>query len=144
MSVLITGILPAAITPRRADSVEIDCARALELIDFLTDRGVDGITLLGSTGEFPHFTPEDRVRFAATAIKHSRVPVLVNASHSTLDGAVEIARAAIGDGAAGVLIMPAYYYRYSQESIVAFCVEFAEPCKRARVPVQHPAIHFAA
>jgi N-acetylneuraminate lyase len=126
MSVSITGILPAAITPRRADSVEIDCARALELIDFLTDRGVDGITLLGSTGEFPHFTPKDRARFAAMAIKRSRVPVLVNASHSTLDGAVEIARAAMGDGAAGVLIMPAYYYRYSQDSIRAFCLEFAE------------------
>src|SRR5580692_919662 len=126
MSVSITGIIPAAITPRRAGSVEIDCAHALELIDFLTDRGVDGITLLGSTGEFPHFTPEDRARFAAAAIKHSRVPVLVNASHSTLDGAVGIARAAIGDGAAGVLVMPAYYYRYSQDSIRAFCLKFAE------------------
>jgi 4-hydroxy-tetrahydrodipicolinate synthase len=126
MSVSITGVLPAAITPRRADSVEIDLARALELIDFLIDCGVDGITLLGSTGDFPHFTPEDRVRFASMAIKRSRVPVLVNASHSTLDGAENIARAAIGDGAAGVLIMPPYYYRYSQESIRAFCLEFAE------------------
>ena len=122
---LLTGIFPAAIAPRRDDSVEVDLPRALALIDFLVDRGVDGITLLGSTGEFPHFTPEDRVRFAGMAIKHSRVPVLVNASHSTLDGAVGIGRAAIDAGAAGVLVMPPYYFRYSQESIRAFCVEFA-------------------
>jgi 4-hydroxy-tetrahydrodipicolinate synthase len=132
MPVNITGVLPAALTPRRAGSVEIDLARALDLIDFLCDRGVDGITLLGSTGEFPHFTPEDRIRFASMAIKRSRVPVLVNASHSTLDGAEGIARAAIGNGAAGVLIMPPNYYRYSQESIRAFCLEFVE---RADGPV---------
>jgi dihydrodipicolinate synthase/N-acetylneuraminate lyase len=125
----VTGILPAAITPRRADSAEIDLARGLDLIDFLCGHGVDGITLLGSTGEFPHFTPEDRIRFASMAIQRSRVPVLVNASHSTLEGAERIARAAIGDGAAGVLAMPPYYFRYSQESIRAFFLEFSESMK---------------
>lgn len=129
---MISGIIPAMITPRRADSVEIDLSRALELIDFLEDRGVDGITLLGSTGEFPHFTPEDRIRLAQMAIKRSRVPVLVNASHSTLDGAVAIALDAAESGAAGVLIMPPYYYRYTQEAIRAFCLEFAA---RVKAPV---------
>ena len=128
----ISGIIPAAITPRRADSVEIDLARGLELIDFLVERGVAGITLLGSTGEFPHFTPEDRARFAAMAIPRSHVPVLVNATHSTLDGAVEIAQAAAENGAAGVLVMPPYYFRYTQESIRAFCLEFAD---RVSAPV---------
>jgi 4-hydroxy-tetrahydrodipicolinate synthase len=132
MSASIVGIIPAAITPRRADSVEIDLARGLELIDFLVDRGVAGITLLGSTGEFPHFTPEDRARFAAMAIPRSHVPVLVNATHSTLDGAVQIAQAAAENGAAGVLVMPPYYFRYSQESIRAFCLEFAD---RVSAPV---------
>jgi 4-hydroxy-tetrahydrodipicolinate synthase len=132
MTASITGILPAAITPRRDDSVEIDLARGLEVIDFLVDRGVDGITLLGSTGEFPHFTPEDRVRFAAMAIPRSRVPVVVNATHSTLDGAVAIALGSIEAGAAGVLVMPPYYFRYSQESIRAFCLAFAE---RVEAPV---------
>jgi len=129
---MITGILPAMITPRRADSVEIDPARALELVDFLVDRGVDGITLFGSTGEFPHFTPEDRMRLARMAIKRSRVPVLVNASHSALDGAVEIAQDAIDAGAAGLLIMAPYYFRYTQDSIRAFCLEFAA---RVKAPV---------
>jgi len=128
----LTGVLPAALTPRRADSAEIDLGRALELIDFLVDRGVDGITLLGSTGEFMHFTPGDRSRLATVAVKRSRVPILVNASHSTLEGAVRMAREAVDAGAAGVLIMAPYYYRYSQESIGAFMLAFA---KRVKDPV---------
>lgn len=122
-------IYPAAITPRRSTGVAIDLAAALELLEFLESKGVDGITLLGSTGEFLHFEAEDRARFAAMAVKRSRVPVLVNASHSTLDGAIELGAQAIEDGAAGVLIMPPQYYRYSQESIHAYCVEFAAHVK---------------
>ncbi len=121
----------AAITPRRATGVSIDIAAALELTDFLESRGVDGITLLGSTGEFLHFDFEERTRFAAMVIKRSHVPVLVNASHSTLDGAVALGQQAIADGAAGVLIMPPIYFRYSQESLRAYFMEFAAQVKGA-------------
>jgi dihydrodipicolinate synthase/N-acetylneuraminate lyase len=119
------GVIPAALTPRRADSVTIDTSAALELIEFLESHHVDGICLLGSTGEFPHFAPDDRIRFAEMAIRRARVPVLVNVSHSTLDGSIEIGQAAAASGAAGVLLMPPYYYRYTQESIRAFALEFA-------------------
>ncbi|HWZ32534.1 MAG TPA: dihydrodipicolinate synthase family protein [Bryobacteraceae bacterium] len=122
-------IYPAAITPRRADEVAIDIAAALELMDFLESHGVDGIALFGSTGEFLHFTPEDRTRLAAMVAKRCRVPVLVNASHSTLDGSIAIAQQALDAGAAGVLIMPPYYYRYSQDSIRAYMLEFAAQVK---------------
>lgn len=121
----VRGVLPAALTPRRADSVSIDTAAALELIDFLESHAVDGLALLGSTGEFPHFSVEDRIRFAEMAIRRARVPVVVNASHSTLDGAIEIGQAAAASGAAGVLLMPPYYYRYTQDAVRAFALEFA-------------------
>ena len=57
------------------------------------------------------------VNFAA---KRSRVPLLVNVSHSTLDGAVELARQAAGAGVAGVLLMPPHYFRHSQQEILIF------------------------
>ncbi|PYT16974.1 MAG: hypothetical protein DMG59_08780 [Acidobacteria bacterium] len=125
----IQGVLVASITPRRSTEVTIDFGAALELIDFFHDHKVDGIALLGSTGEFPHFSMEDRARLAVMAAKRSRVPVLVNASHSTLEGSVSLARDAIDAGVAGVLLMPPYYYRYDQESIRAYCLEFAEQVK---------------
>ncbi len=48
------------------------------------------------------------------------MPLLVNVSHSTLDGSVELAREAAASGAAGVFLMPPYYYKYSQDAIFQF------------------------
>ncbi len=39
-------MLVAAPTPRRAEEYSIDLAATLEMIDFLGDKGVQGITLL--------------------------------------------------------------------------------------------------
>ena len=116
----------AAITPRRAHERSIDLGATLELIDFLGERGVAGIALLGSTGEFVHFALDDRRHMVNFAAKRSRVPLLVNVSHSTLDGAVELAREAAGAGVAGVLLMPPYYFRYKQEEIRSFYLAYAK------------------
>jgi len=124
--VKIEGVFPAALTPRAEGSTAVDFAASLDLLDFLEAHRVDGIALFGSTGEFPHFSIDDRTRLVGMAAKRVRVPLLVNASHSTLEGAVQIGQEAAGAGAAAVLIMPPYYFRYGQEEIRAFCLQFAE------------------
>ncbi len=116
----------AAISPRRAQEFSIDLGATLELIDFLGQSGVAGIALLGSTGEFVHFAVDDRRHMVNFAAKRSRVPLLVNVSHSTLDGAVELARQAAGAGVAGVLLMPPHYFRHSQEEIRSFYLAYSE------------------
>ena len=95
-----------------------------DVIDFLVQQGVDGIVLLGSTGEFVHYSNSERMRMVGLAPKRSRVPVLVNVSHSTLDGAVELAQAAAASGAAGVLVMPPYFFRYGEDDLIAFYEQF--------------------
>jgi dihydrodipicolinate synthase/N-acetylneuraminate lyase len=124
--VKIEGVLPAALTPRAEGSTAVDFSASLDLLDFLESHHVDGIALFGSTGEFTHFSIDDRTRLVGMAAKRVRVPLVVNASHSTLEGAVQIAQEAAGAGAAAVLIMPPYYFRYGQEEIRAFCLQFAE------------------
>jgi dihydrodipicolinate synthase/N-acetylneuraminate lyase len=128
------GIVVAAVTPRRANEYSIDLAATLELVDFLCAGGVNGIALLGSTGEFPHFALDDRRHMLDFAAKRSRLPLLVNVSASTLDTAVELAQEAAGSGVAGVMLMPPYYFRYSQETIRAFFLSFAERIQ-GRIPV---------
>lgn len=59
------------------------------------------------------------------AAKRSRLPPLVNVSHSTLDGAIELAREGAASGASSFELMPPSYYRYSQEAIRAFHLAFA-------------------
>lgn len=121
----IGGIQVAAITPRRAREVEVDLGAMLELVDFLGAQQVHGITLFGTTGEFVHFTIAERSRYVALLAKRSRVPVMANVTHSTLDGALMMAEEAAGAGIDAVLIMPPHYYRYSAATVEAFCLEFA-------------------
>jgi len=130
----IGGIFAAAVSPRRAHEGSIDLGATLELVDFLGEGGCHGITLLGSTGEFVHFALDDRRHMVRFAAKRSRVPLLVNVSHSTLDGAVDLARDAAEDGIAGVMIMPPYYFRYEQPEIRAFLLQFAKDVDGA-VPI---------
>src|SRR5260370_6336231 len=120
------GVLVAAVTPRRAQEHSIDLAATLEMIDFLGNSGVNGIALLGSTGEFVHFALDDRRHMLNFAARRSRVPLLVNVSHSTLDGAVGLGGNAAVAGVAGVLLMPPYYFHHTQDSIRSFYLNFAD------------------
>src|SRR5579884_3950233 len=117
---LSTGVYAALATPRRLNSIECDTAALLDYVDAVVQTGVHGIVLFGSTGEFVHFDTPERMRAVTLAIKRSRVPVLVNVSHSTLAGAIYLGEHAAASGAAGLLLMPPYFYRYSPEQIAAF------------------------
>ena len=92
---------------------------------------MEGIALLGSTGEFLHFDAEDRRHLIQFAVKRSRVPVVVNVSHSCLDGALDLARAAVERGAAGLLLMPPFFFRYGQAEIREFYLRFAREMEGA-------------
>lgn len=128
------GVIIAAITPRRQSEISIDLGAMFELLDFLGHSGANAIALLGSTGEFLHFALDDRRQMTALAAKRSRLPLLVNVSHSTLDGAVELACEAASCGVAGLLLMPPYYFRYSQDAIRKFYLDFAAQT-RCELPI---------
>jgi 4-hydroxy-tetrahydrodipicolinate synthase len=121
-----SGVIAAAVTPHGKRSVDPDIGATLELIDFLCAAGVQGIGLLGSTGEFVNLNGDDRVRLVYLAVKRSRVPVLAGVSHSTLDGALALGREATAAGAAGLLLMPPYFYRYRQPEVREFYLRFAD------------------
>lgn len=122
----IQGLYAAAVTPRRLGTQDINLGAMWELVDFLVSHGVDGIVLLGTTGEFVHFSNSERMRLVGLAPKRSRVPVLVNVSHSNFDGCVELAQAAQASRAAGVLLMPPHFFRYSSEMLKGFYRRFVE------------------
>ena len=128
-----SGVYAALATPRNPESVEADAAALLDYIDAVVRCGVDGLVLFGSTGEFVHFDVQERMRVLSLAIKRSRVPVLVNVSHSTLAGAVELADNAIYAEAAGVLLMTPYFYRYEDAQLLEFYLQFAREIAETRV-----------
>ena len=126
------GVFPAAITPHRPGTWEADFGAALELMDFLANGGADGICLLGSTGEFLHFDFEQRRRLVHLCRKRSRVPLVVNVTHSTLAGALHLADDALASGADALLLAPPYYFRYAAEEVEEFYREFARETGRQK------------
>lgn len=130
----IEGVFAAAIAPRRPTGHEIDLSLLFEVIDFLCIKKVNGIALFGATGEYIHFGLEERVRVAHLAVKRSRVPLIVNVSHSNLDGAVMLDEEAASAGAAGVLLMPPHFFRYSQLEVREYFLEFAK-ARQVDIPV---------
>jgi len=130
----LSGVVAASITPRSAGESKVDLAGLLETIDFLCLARVDGIVLFGSTGEFVHFETTDRARALSLAVKRSRCPVYANVSHSNLDSAIALADEASRAGAEGVLLMPPVYFRYDQETVHQYFVEFLDAI-RGLLPV---------
>ena len=109
--------------------MEANAAALLENLDTITRAGVDALVLFGSTGEFVHFDIEERARVLSLAIRRSRVPMLVNVSHSSFHGAVALAEQAIEAGASGLLLMPPYFYRYTEDQIFDFYQAFVQEIK---------------
>jgi dihydrodipicolinate synthase/N-acetylneuraminate lyase len=120
------GVYAALATPRPQNCVEVDAAALFDYLDTIVAGGVDGLVLFGSTGEFIHFDVTERIRVLMLAQKRCRIPLLVNVSHSTLAGAIELAEDAMEAGAAGLLLMPPYYFRYSGGQIAEFYRQFAK------------------
>jgi dihydrodipicolinate synthase/N-acetylneuraminate lyase len=136
----LSGVIASAITPHRGETPEVDFSGALDLIDFLAQAGVRGVSLFGATGEFLNYSFPERQRLVYLGTKRSRVPLIANVSHSTLTGAIQLADEAITSGADGLLLMPPYFYRYSQAEIEQFYCQFARETSGA-VPVllhNHP------
>ncbi len=119
------GVFAAAVTPNRPATLDVDYSTLLDLLDFHAQAGVDGICLMGSTGEFLNWSFSDRQRLVYLASKRSRVPIIVGVGHSTFTGALQLAGEAISSGADGLLLMPPYFFEYGQPEIEAFYREFA-------------------
>jgi len=120
----VSGVIAAAITPRGKEG-EVDFGATFELVDYLGAAGVRGIALFGATGEYPALSFDERSRLIYLAVKRSRVPLLVGVGSATLDASAALAREARRAGVAGLLLPPPYFFRYQQDDIREFYLQFA-------------------
>ncbi|WP_153557878.1 dihydrodipicolinate synthase family protein [Roseimaritima sediminicola] len=123
----ITGILTPNLTP--VDSrgqVDEDCLRGY--VDWLIERGVDGLYPNGSTGEFVRFTPQERRRIVEVVVDQTRgrVPVLAGAAEANARETIEACHAYGQMGVRAVAIVAPYYYRLSPEGVYAYFREIAD------------------
>lgn len=115
----IYGVIAAALTPLDHDASIAD-DELPNLLKFLAGRGCHGALLLGTTGEGPSFSPEERIRIvrAGLAIRqeHTDFKILVGTGTPSLEETISINRAVFDMGIDGVVVLPPYYYRKASES----------------------------
>jgi 4-hydroxy-tetrahydrodipicolinate synthase len=97
---------------------EFDPDSFSRLLDHMLPH-VDGYTLLGSTGEAPSLTTQERMDIAAAALALTPgdKKVVVGVTHTALDESLEIAAHAQRHGAAGVLCASPYYFPNTQAGL---------------------------
>lgn len=119
----LTGLIPAAFTPLKADgSLNLDAVPAL-VEHFLRD-GVSGLYVCGSTGEGVSLTREERMAVAEayTAAAARRIPVVVQVGHNSLREARLLAEHAQKIGADAVSATPPMYFKPANTEAVVACM----------------------
>jgi len=117
---LFRGVAPALVTPFTSDD-DIDEAAFRRLIDTQIESGVSALVVLGTTGENPTITEDERHRIvdAALGAADGRVPVIVGTGTNNTDESVAFSKAAVDAGADGLLVVGPYYNKPSQAGFAA-------------------------
>src|SRR5262245_51490256 len=108
---MIRGVLLPIITPFD-EKIRVDEQVMRQLVDFHISAGVQGLFVLGSTGQGPAMTIEERKQAAAITLAQarSRVPVIIHVGTADAGSTVELAEHAAAHKADAVGIVPPYYY----------------------------------
>jgi dihydrodipicolinate synthase/N-acetylneuraminate lyase len=118
MKLPLTGIIPPMVTPLRGRD-ELDVAGLERLIERILGGGVNGLFILGTTGEGPSLSYRLRGELIQRVCKqvHQRVPVLVGITDTAFVESVNVARAAAEFGADALVVAPPYYLPEAQPEL---------------------------
>jgi 4-hydroxy-tetrahydrodipicolinate synthase len=133
---LFRGVTTAMITPFKADgSVDYDGLR--RNASFQIENGVLGLLPLGTTGEAPTLSGDEKEGVVRTVVETARkqsgdVKVMVGVGTYSTSTTIQNARAAQAWGADALLVVTPYYNKPTQEGIVA---HFHAICEAVDLPI---------
>ncbi len=99
------GVYAIAPTPFTQDG-SVDYTSIDRMVDFYTEAGVTGLTVLGVLGEAPKLTQEESVTIASRIIDRASFPVIVGVSAPGFAAMKSLSDQVMSAGAAGVMIAP--------------------------------------
>lgn len=110
------GLWPALFTPVKDDG-KVNERELERLIGLVIEQGLDGIYLLGSTGQGFLYREAERIRIAEMSLQMAgrRLPVIVQVGALSTDESVRLARHAEACGADGISSVGPIYYAASPE-----------------------------
>ena len=126
------GALAAAVTPFD-DGGGLDIAVIEPLVDFYARSGLDGVLVLGTTGEGVLLSVAERRTVAEEFIRcaDSRLAVAVHCGAQSTRDTAALCEHAAGGGAAAIAVIPPPYYALDDDSILHHLVTAASACAPA-------------
>jgi len=105
-------IFAAALTPF-CDDLSVDHEAFASYCRWLLSRGCSGIAVMGTTGEAPSFSVEERMELLERLLEAELPPekLLIGTGCCALPDTVRLTRHATARGVAGVLVLPPFYYK---------------------------------
>ena len=132
-----SGVFAAALTPLTADLAP-DIARLAGHCRWLLGHGCDGLAVLGTTGEANSFSVDERLRIL-DGLAEAGIPgpaLMPGTGCCAVPDTVRLTRRAVEMGAAGVLVLPPFYYKnVSDDGLFAAYSEVIEGVGDARLKV---------
>jgi dihydrodipicolinate synthase/N-acetylneuraminate lyase len=107
----VEGMIPPIITPLKEDE-SIDDEGFRIVMDFLIKKGVFGIFILGTAGEYAYFDLKERMQIAKIARDHlkSEAPLLMGISDISLSNSIKLLKYGLDIGVDGfVANIPQYF-----------------------------------
>jgi 4-hydroxy-tetrahydrodipicolinate synthase len=114
-----SGIIPPVVTPLvKIDQLDVDAVD--RIVEHLIDGGVNGLFVLGTTGEGPSLTYQIRYEMVERACEAAagRVPVLVGVTDTSLVESIHLAEHAARSGASAIVAAAPYYFATNQTGVL--------------------------
>ena len=119
--------IAAALTPLREGGASLDLDALPPYLEFLAGHGIDGVLLLGTTGEGMNLALDER-QAALEAALDGPLPVIAHCGAQTTAGTVALCTHAEAAGAAGVAVIAPPYFVLDEEALLAHFTAAARSC----------------
>ena len=120
------GVFPYLVSPID-ERGQVKEAVLIRLVNDLINAGVQGLTPLGSTGEFAYLNREQRQRMVAVVVRAARrrVPVVAGVASTTIADAVEQVKKYDALGVDGILAILEAYFPIAEDGVVGYFTAMA-------------------
>ncbi|HDD31279.1 MAG TPA: 4-hydroxy-tetrahydrodipicolinate synthase [Thermococcus litoralis] len=112
------GVFVPHITPFD-DEEEINEEMLRELVHYFADAGLSGLITLGSNGEFPYLSFEEKLRVLKIVREESPVTVIAGVAENSTKETIRLAKEAWDIGVDALLIAPPYYFKPDKRELFA-------------------------
>lgn len=124
---IFTGMATAIVTPMHTDG-SIDYEALGRFVEFQIDSGINGLVVMGTTGENATIEPEDQKKVIAYTVEKvaGRVPVIAGTGTNNTEHVLHNTRNACQVGADAILVVTPYYNKATQNGLITHFTAVAD------------------